>query len=52
VTRILWRQHEGRLGEVELARQGLHGPIGQPPRVREDRELVAPERGLREDVRR
>ena len=46
----LGREHEDGLREVRLARQGLHPLVGEVARVREDGELVALERRVREDV--
>ena len=50
VTASLRRQDEDRLGEVQLAREGLHLAIGQSGPVREDGKRVAFERLCREDV--
>src|SRR5262249_45442736 len=50
VARILRRKNESCLGEVEFACERLHGPIGHPPRVWKDRELVPPKGGLRKNV--
>ena len=47
---ILGRQDEGGLGEVELARDRLHGAVGDAAAVGKDRELVAGEGAVGEDV--
>ena len=44
------RQHEDGLGEAELERQRLHRQLVEVAGVGEDGELVAGERGVREDV--
>jgi hypothetical protein len=46
----LRRQHEGRLGEADLECECLHRLSVDAAGVREDGELVALERGVREDV--
>ncbi len=46
----LWREHERRLREVELAREGEHLLVGEAARIGEDAELVAGERAVGEDV--
>ena len=46
----LGRQHERRLGEVELARDLLHPGVRDAARVRQHGERIAAERGVREDV--
>ena len=51
VARILGRQEEHRLGQVQLPGHALHRVRGQAAAVREDRERVAFERGSGEDVR-
>jgi hypothetical protein len=43
-------EHEDRLGEPELRRDGLHLLVAQPVRVRQHRQRVARERHVGEDV--
>src|SRR5205085_2303957 len=50
VVSILRREDEHRLGEVELARDRLHGGGVEPFRIEHDGERVAGERPAREDV--
>lgn len=50
VRRIARRKDEGGLREIELARDELHLRVGQPVGVREDRERVAAEDAVGEDV--
>jgi hypothetical protein len=50
VARVLGRQHEGGLGEVELARDRLHGAGREARGLGQHGELVAAERGVREHV--
>ena len=47
---VVRRIDERRLGEVHLPREPLELVLGNPARVGEDRELVAGERLIREDV--
>ena len=49
-ARRLGRQQERALGEVHLARDGLHLRSRQPATIREDRQLVAFELAIRKDV--
>jgi hypothetical protein len=44
------RQEEGRLGEVHLLGDGLHLAVGQAGGLEHDRERVAPEHAIGEDV--
>ena len=50
VGRIVGGQHEGGLAVVHLRRQGLHLRVGHPARVGEDRERIAAEGAVGEDV--
>jgi len=50
VAALLRREHERRLGKVELRRRDLHGSVGDAPAIAEDRELVATELPVGEDV--
>jgi hypothetical protein len=50
VRRLLRRQHEGGLGDVELGGDRLHVRAGQRPAIRYDRELIAAEFAVGEDV--
>ena len=50
VSRLDRRQHEHRLGQIELARDRLHALVAQPFGIQDDGELVAGERLLGEDV--
>src|SRR5437016_6379557 len=50
MPRVLRRQHEGRFGEVELARERLHRALAEPAGVGEHGELVSTERLLGENV--
>ena len=47
VRRILGRQHEGGLAQVELVGEGLHLRVGEAARVGEHGERVAAEAGGR-----
>ena len=47
---VLGRQDEGRLGQVELAGDGLHLGVGQAGGVGEHRQGVAAEAAVGEDV--
>ena len=47
---LLGWQHESRLGEADLERERLHGLGSDAAGIGEDRELVAGERGIGEDV--
>ena len=44
------RQHEGALGEVELAGDLLHAPARETARVRQDGERIAPEETVGKDI--
>ncbi len=50
VGRIIRRQHEGRLGEVELAGDGLHFRRREAGRVGDHGERIAAEHPVGEDV--
>jgi hypothetical protein len=50
VRRIVRRQHEDRLREVELAGDPLHVLARDPLGLRKDGERIAPERAVGEDV--
>jgi hypothetical protein len=43
-------QHKARLGEVHLARDGLHLVAGQPGRIVKHRQRIALEGPLRKDI--
>ena len=49
-VRLLWRQHEGGLGEAHLLCNRLHRVRGQAPAVEDDGELVAAEEMVGEDI--
>jgi hypothetical protein len=49
---IARRQHEYRLGEVELARNGLHCRSIEPVAVQHDRHGIAAETPAGEDIER
>ena len=51
VRRIVGRQHENGLREVELARNALHGDRTEPFRIEHDGERVSRQRTIREDVK-
>jgi hypothetical protein len=44
------REHEGRLGEADLAREQLHQSVVDTGRVREHRELITGQRCVGEDI--
>ena len=50
VPALLGRQHERRFGEVHLLGDRLHRLGRQAPAVEKDRELVAAEEAIGEDV--
>ncbi len=50
VGRVLGRQHEGRLGQVELGCDGLHPLARQALCIGDDGQRVAPELAVGEDV--
>ena len=50
VAPLLGREHEDRLGEVHLLRELLHRLVVDIASVREDGQLVAGQRSIREDV--
>ena len=47
---VLGRQHEGRLGEVELGGDGLHLPGREAACVGDDGQRIAAELAVGEDV--
>jgi len=50
MRRIVRRQHEDRLREVELARDLLHRRIVEPLRVKHDGKRISRKRPLSENV--
>jgi len=52
VLRIVGRQHEGGLGQVELRRDGLHVGLTQAARLGKHRQRIAAETLLGEHVHR
>jgi hypothetical protein len=52
VCRIGRRQHESRLGKIELVGDGLHLSVGKTARIGNDRHRVAAELPIGEDIDR
>ena len=52
VCRIGRRQHESRLGKIELVGDGLHLSVGKTARIGNDRHRVAAELPIGEDIGR
>jgi hypothetical protein len=50
MARVVWGQNESRFGVVELFRDSWHKVGSDLPSIREDRELIATESLIGEDV--